>query len=104
MSLPKLISAKQLDAYAGRADTVLIDLREPDLYRKSHLSGAVNYPFENWEDAMPVFPKGRLLIFYCEHGIASAKAAKLLSRQGYQTCSLIGGFSEYNGRKLVFSQ
>ena len=38
------ISAKMLDYYVDRPDTLIIDLREPESYRKSHIRGAVNIP------------------------------------------------------------
>ena len=40
------ISAKMLDYYVDRPDTLIIDLREPESYRKSHIRGAVNIPYE----------------------------------------------------------
>ena len=40
------ISAKMLDYYVERPDTLIIDLREPESYRKSHIRGAVNIPYE----------------------------------------------------------
>ena len=40
------ISAKMLDYYVGRSDTLIIDVRKPDAYRKSHILGAVNLPYQ----------------------------------------------------------
>ena len=39
------ISAKMLDYYVGRPDALIIDLRDRDSYRKSHITGALSYPY-----------------------------------------------------------
>lgn len=39
------ISAKMLDYYVGRRDTLIIDLREKEFYMHSHVKGAVNMPY-----------------------------------------------------------
>ena len=57
------ISAKMLDYYVDRPDTLIIDLREPESYRKSHIRGAVNIPYEELSESPPL-PKEKLLIFY----------------------------------------
>ena len=61
------ISAKMLDYYVDRPDTLIIDLREPESYRKSHIRGAVNIPYEELSESPPL-PKEKLLIFYCDRG------------------------------------
>ncbi|MEG1943241.1 MAG: rhodanese-like domain-containing protein, partial [Angelakisella sp.] len=40
----KLISAKELSAYAGKANVVLVDMQAPEEYAKGHMEGAVNIP------------------------------------------------------------
>lgn len=96
------ISAKMLDYYVGRSDALIIDLREEEAFQKSHVRTAVNVPYAQLEGRMD-FPKGKMLIFYCERGGASMMAAKLLARMGYKTRSVIGGFEAYRGRNLVIS-
>ena len=56
------ISAKMLAYYVDRPDTLIIDLREPESYRKSHIRGAVNIPYEELSESPPL-PKEKLLIF-----------------------------------------
>ena len=38
------ISARDLDGYINRPDAVIIDLRTPEEYKKSHIRTAVNIP------------------------------------------------------------
>ncbi len=101
------ISAKMLDYFVGRNDSVIIDLRSRDKYEKSHIKGALNYPYEDEETfehfLSAGFPKGKLFIFYCDRGGASMKAAKRFAAKGHRTRSVIGGFEAYRGRNLVIS-
>ena len=78
------ISAKMLDYYADRSDALIIDVRDAALYQKSHIRGALNYP-------------------YCQRGGSSMAAARLFVKKGYKTRSVIGGFEAYRGRNLVIS-
>ena len=76
------ISAKMLDYYVGRRDTLIIDLREKEF---------------------TAFPKGKILVLYCDRGGASLLLARQLAKLGYCTRSVIGGFGAYRGRNLVIS-
>ena len=97
------ISAKMLDYYVDRPDTLIIDLREPESYRRSHIKGAVNIPYEELSESPPI-PKEKLLVFYCDRGGASMAAARDSVRKGWKTRSVIGGFTAYRGRNLVISR
>lgn len=96
------ISAKMLDYYVGRSDAIIIDLRDRDEFRAGHVRGAVNIPYEVFDENED-FPRRKTLVLYCDRGGASMMAAKQLARRGYQTRSVIGGFQAYRGRNLVIS-
>ena len=96
------ISGKMLDYYVGRKDSFLIDLRSREDYRTGHIKGAVNVPYEEFEEMQEYdFPKRKILVLYCERGGASLRAAWILARNGYETRTVIGGMNEYRGRNLV---
>ena len=94
------ISGKMLDYYVGRRDTLIIDLREKESYMHSHVKGAVNMPYGEI-DGYTAFPKGKILVLYCDRGGASLQAARILARNGYKTKTVIGGMKEYRGRNLI---
>ena len=94
------ISAKMLDYYADRSDALIIDVRDAALYQKSHIRGAVNYPYSQIEQCREL-PREKLLIFYCQRGGSSMAAARLFVKKGYKTRSVIGGFEAYRGRSLA---
>lgn len=96
------ISAKMLDYYVGRRDAFLIDLRSREEYRTEHMKGAVNLPYEEFEEMSEYdFPRGKILVLYCDRGGASLLAARVLARNGYETRTVIGGMNAYRGRNLV---
>lgn len=101
------ISAKMLDYYIERSDTVIIDLRTSEAYRAGHIRNAVNIPYRELEEYPPQdpfdLPAGKTLILYCDRGGASMKAARYLAGQGYRTRSVIGGIAAYRGRNIVIS-
>lgn len=94
------ISAKMLDYYVGRSDSLIIDLRTAEDYRTSHVRTAISVPYDTLDTA--ALPRNKLLIFYCDRGGASLAAAKKYMKLGCRTRSVIGGFQEYHGRNLVF--
>lgn len=96
------VSAKMLDYYVGRKDAVLIDLRSPEEYKKGHIKGAANLPYETFQELTDYdFPTNKLLVLYCDRGGASLSAARILARKGYETRTVIGGIQAYRGRNLV---
>ncbi len=76
------ISAKMLDYYVDRRDTLIIDLREKESYMHSHVKGAVNMPYGEI-DGYTAFPKGKILVLYCDRGGASLLLARQLAKLGY---------------------
>lgn len=96
------ISARDLDGYINRPDAVIIDLRTPEEYKKSHIRTAVNIPYENLNTCRQ-FSRKKQLILYCERGSSSLFAARELTKMGYQVKSVVGGIRCYQGSNLFFS-
>ena len=96
------ISAKMLDYYADRSDALIIDVRDAALYQKSHIRGALNYPYSQIEQCREL-PREKLLIFYCQQGRLKYGRRQAFCKKGYKTRSVIGGFEAYRGRNLVIS-
>ena len=97
---PELIHRKATDIVrgCGTRDTVRIAKE----YHNGHIRGAVNVPYEKFEEMQTYdFPKGKILVLYCDRGGASLQAARILARNGYKTKTVIGGMKEYRGRNLI---
>lgn len=80
---------------------VLIDLRNRSSYAYCHLQGAVNVPFEEWQQHLEQMPKEETLVFYCARGAKSMRVCEELSRRGYQVFDVAGGLASYRGKYLV---
>jgi thiosulfate/3-mercaptopyruvate sulfurtransferase len=46
--IPPIISSDWLAQNLQNADFVIVDIRNSDQYKKGHIPGAINAPFENW--------------------------------------------------------
>lgn len=97
----KLIAASVLDDYAEN-NAFIIDLREPQDYRRMHLRGAVNIPYDNLEEYKKRLPRNRVLVLYCERGTTSILAGRKLTQYGYRVVTVNGGIHAYRGSNLVY--
>jgi rhodanese-related sulfurtransferase len=73
--LPLAPAEVQARLSAGRA--VLIDIREPDEFARSHVPGARSVPLSTWESAR--LPAGIETIFTCRSGMRTAGACDRLA-------------------------
>lgn len=81
-------------------NTVLIDLREGDKYKESHIPKAMSLPIKNLENnkKLDKIPKSIKIILYCSNEICgqSDKAAIQLIRLGYSNIYIVkGGFQSW---------
>ena len=79
-----------------RSDIYLIDVRDRCDYRKFHIRGARNLPYDELGKWKNDLPHGKKIIIYCERGSSSMMAAKQLVRLRYDVYTLIGGICALN--------
>ena len=96
----EVIAADRIDSWAGKPGVVLIDLRTEEEFRKGHIQGAVNLPYEELEEGRRP-PRGKILVLYCERGAASLAMGRELAEEGYQAKSVAGGLRAYRGSLLT---
>lgn len=90
-----MISVKEAKLYEGRPYTIILDLREPESFKKFHIKNAINYPYEKIEKGKYCFPREYIFILYCERGGSSLAAARMLEKKGLRVKSVVGGVQEY---------
>lgn len=95
-----LISSGSLDAYLEHGGCLLLDVRSPELYRRSHIAGAINVPWPAEERRLRTIHGPEPVIVYCESGSNSLSVCRRLSARGLETKSLVGGFLAYRGKYL----
>lgn len=79
----------------------LIDVREAYEYRQGHIPGARNIPLAELTERLSEVPDNVVVI--CASGNRSARAASLLSQQGYaHVANLMGGTQAWilRGREI----
>lgn len=91
----EMISVKEAKLYEGRPYTIILDLREPESFKKFHIKNAINYPYEKIEKGKYCFPREYIFILYCERGGSSLAAARMLEKKGLRVKSVVGGIQEY---------
>lgn len=83
---------------------VVIDVREVDEYKRGYIQGAVNLPLSQLGQRLNEVPKDNTIFLYCQSGMRSKSAAKMLSKKGYlQINQLQGGISTWRD-KLIKSR
>ena len=97
----QLISAREAESLKNHWEYVVIDLRNDRDYRKGHMQGALNLPYEFLDHYIEKLPKNRRYILYCSHGGASMLAGRRMSEQGLDVLSISGGILSYRGRLFV---
>ncbi|MGD9017948.1 MAG: rhodanese-like domain-containing protein [Desulfobacterales bacterium] len=90
------------DLQNGSAAFVLVDVRSPEAYAKSHAVGAINIPHPDiTETTMAAYPADTLFVVYCwGPGCNGAdKAAYKLSNLGRPVKIMIGGIEYWEDRE-----
>jgi rhodanese-related sulfurtransferase len=91
-----------MDMRHGADDFVLMDVRSPSAYARSHAVGAINMPQGKINaESMAEFSKDKLIVVYCwGPGCNGAtKAAIKLARLGFPVKEMIGGIEYWEDRE-----
>ncbi len=72
-------------------DAVVIDCREPELYRIWHVPGAVNIPVAELVEGFRRLDRGRRYVLYCTFGTQTPLLAELMQQAGYEAYAFRGG-------------
>ena len=70
----------------------IFDLRNEKSFEISHLPGAHNLPFEQFEDSIYQMPFSGEIMLYGTHEIETVKAAEILFDNGFDTFSFIDSY------------
>ncbi|WP_031434776.1 cyclic nucleotide-binding domain-containing protein [Methylomarinum vadi] len=89
----KYIDYKDLETETY-TNAVLLDVRPPDEYKKSHLERSVNVPFFSLRMHFKTLAKKQPIIVICENGDTSNAAAFLLLRNKIEAFVLRGGMAK----------
>ncbi|MBK7581664.1 MAG: FAD-dependent oxidoreductase [Myxococcales bacterium] len=79
----------------GRADVVLVDVRERDEFEAGAVPGALSVPLSELRQRIPELETVRELWVYCQSGKRSYDAARALQQRGFVVRNLPGGYESY---------
>ena len=102
----RAISPEQLREFMdGREEGTysLVDVRQPEEYRREHLPGALLIPVPELETRLHELPAGQDVVFYCRSGARSSAAALIAQDSGVIQGSIFnleGGITAWDGGSI----
>ncbi|TQJ36967.1 rhodanese-like domain-containing protein [Streptomyces sp. SLBN-115] len=92
MTTPTTLDPRQ--ARARLHELTIVDVRTPGEYAEGHISGALNIPLDQLDQALPdlrtAAQRGEVLVV-CASGARSENACRMLAENGIHTATLTGG-------------
>ena len=99
---PPFITLKQAYGKFHDPGTIFLDAREPEDYQVGHIKGAINLPFDwfddHWPDVEPLLDKDTEIVVYCSgtECESSLYEARYLQELGYTRLYIFfGGSAEW---------
>ncbi|WP_337019820.1 rhodanese-like domain-containing protein [Oceanobacillus massiliensis] len=90
------INTKEAKDKFKAKDVQFIDVRTPGEYKKNHQKKFKNIPLYNLAGRTNELDKSKEVIVICQSGMRSAKAARILKKQGFEKVTNIkGGMSAW---------
>jgi rhodanese-related sulfurtransferase len=87
-------------AKMNNADTIVVDVREPEEFLKSHIENAISAPLGNLSNHLQKLEthKNKPVLIVCQNGTRSASAGKVLTKAGFEQVFVItGGMQAWEG-------
>jgi rhodanese-related sulfurtransferase len=92
---------------AGHYNFTIIDVRTPEEYAAGHIPGALNRDYSSpaFKDDINDFNKDKIYLVYCQTGVRSAAASKVMAELGFRYINnMTGGFSAWVAAELPISK
>ncbi len=91
-----------LNGFYEQENAILIDVREPDEFEKGRIPGARNVPAQKLRDfALEVTDRDTPIYVYCQSGVRSARAVRVLRGVGFTAVTDLGGIVHYTGQQEI---
>ena len=71
--------------------TLVIDVRQPEEYRRGHIAGAKLIPLDKLSRRMNELPQNREIVCVCASGNRSNSATRILVKAGFKAVNMKGG-------------
>jgi len=74
---------------------LVVDVRQPEEYRRGHISGSKLIPLGELSSRMNELPKDKEIVLVCASGNRSRSATKRLVSEGYNAVNMNGGMMSW---------
>lgn len=88
------ISIEEARKLALEREYIVVDLRSPEEYYRSHIENAINLPSADIRRILAFGKEDYTWILYCRRGSYSFKLASELSDNGYKALAVVGGYRD----------
>lgn len=92
------VSAVELPQLINHDSAIVVDISDPNDYKKGHIPNAINIPFETLSDNLGRLQKhkNKPIVVACRTGNRSPRAASILRKQGFESLyTLSGGLASW---------
>jgi CoA-disulfide reductase len=79
-----------------KENEILLDTRTNREYEQGYIEGAVHIPLDELRENLDKLDKSKNIIAYCQSGLRSYIANRILKGNGYNVINLVGGYSLYD--------
>jgi rhodanese-related sulfurtransferase len=87
----RVTPAEAADALASATPPIVLDIRAPREWHKSHIDGSVNIPLNHLVERIEEVPVNRPVLVHCAGGYRSSIAAGILQRNGRTNLTELNG-------------
>lgn len=83
-------------ALLDNQNTKILDIRDPQSYAMSHITGAIHLHNDNIQTVLGEITPDSPVVVCCYHGVSSQNAANYIAQNGFtEVYSLDGGFEHW---------
>ncbi|HKJ38644.1 MAG TPA: rhodanese-like domain-containing protein [Anaerolineales bacterium] len=93
--LPSVSAAELSEKLKNGKRPLVVDVRQPEEFRRGHISGAKLIPLGELSSRMKDLPKDKEIICVCASGSRSRSATKRLVNEGYNAVNMNGGMMSW---------
>lgn len=94
----KFAAYEEIDWHNFSDDTLLIDVRSPEVFAEGHIPNAINIPFEAIRNNLDSIPQDKKVILYCNRGYKAYLASCILTNSGFNNIYML------NGSEMLYSE
>jgi len=93
--LPSVSAAELNEKLKNGKRPLVVDVRQPEEYRRGHISGSKLIPLGELSSRMNELPKDKEIVLVCASGNRSRSATKRLVSEGYNAVNMNGGMMSW---------